>query len=251
MGLTTEFLDAVARGAERLAGPLTMPWPGNLGGLVEFPTFAAWREFILQFGLRDGVPDIVTAKFARAHKLYVLTWLDFDLIKAGELVAFTALELALKDRYGHANKVKNKRGDTSFALTLRYMVEDDGLTDDLLPMNRRCGPPSTIVGFLTGTATPSLAEIRNGSAHGYPLDAFPRSGLLELIRDLIEYAYRDMIAAAAAALLFAPDLRNGIVERIQLVRAGASILTFAHCGRRSCLFVISAPSCEADAGSGF
>jgi hypothetical protein len=27
-------------------------------------------------------------------KLYVLAWLDFDVIKAGELIALTALELA-------------------------------------------------------------------------------------------------------------------------------------------------------------
>jgi hypothetical protein len=36
----------------------------------------------------------------RAQKLHVLVWLHFDVIKAGELIAFTALELALKDRYG-------------------------------------------------------------------------------------------------------------------------------------------------------
>jgi hypothetical protein len=41
----------------------------------------------------------VAAKFESAQKLYVLAWLDFDLIKAGELIALTALELALTDRY--------------------------------------------------------------------------------------------------------------------------------------------------------
>jgi hypothetical protein len=48
---------------------------------------------MLWFGLHEGIPDIVTAKFDRAHKLHVLAWIDFDLIKAGELVAFTTLEL--------------------------------------------------------------------------------------------------------------------------------------------------------------
>lgn len=30
----------------------------------------------------------------------------------------------------------------------------------------------------------------NVAAHSYPFDGLPRGGLLELIRDLIEYAYR-------------------------------------------------------------
>jgi hypothetical protein len=55
-------------------------------------------------------------------------------------------------------------------------------------MNVRCRG-GTIVGLLTGERT----DIRNDLAHGYPFDGFPQSGLLELVRDLIEYAYRDMI----------------------------------------------------------
>ncbi len=168
--------------------------PGNLGGWLTFDTFAMWREFVLHFSLRGGIPEIVTAKFDRAHKLHVLAWVDFDLIKAGELIALTTLELALKDCYG--DKVKDKRGNISFARSLRYMVKGDGLTDDLVPMNRRCGPQATVVGRLIGTVKPSLADIRNDLAHGYPFDGWPHSGLLELVRDLIEYAYRDMIGMA-------------------------------------------------------
>ncbi len=47
----------------------------------------------------SSVPLTVAAKFESAQKLYVLTWVDFDLIKAGELMALTALELAVTDRY--------------------------------------------------------------------------------------------------------------------------------------------------------
>ena len=36
---------------------------------------------------------------ARRRKLYALAWQEFDLIKAGELVALSALELAPRDRY--------------------------------------------------------------------------------------------------------------------------------------------------------
>ncbi|MCW3476267.1 hypothetical protein [Limobrevibacterium gyesilva] len=200
MGVTTEFLDAAAVIAERSTAPLLFHWPmpGNLGGLLKFATFAEWRDFVLQFGLRDGIPDIVKAKFDRAHKLHVLAWVDPDLLKAGEQVALTTLELALKDRYGH--KVRDKRGNIRFANALRYMVESDGLTDDQVPMNRRCGPPSTVVGRLTGDVRPSLADMRNDLAHGYPFDGLPHSGLLELVRDLIEYAYRDMIGAAVGLI---------------------------------------------------
>jgi hypothetical protein len=45
---------------------------GGLGGQVSFSTFAEWRSFVL-----------VVRKFERAQKLYVLTWLDFDLINDG------------------------------------------------------------------------------------------------------------------------------------------------------------------------
>jgi hypothetical protein len=153
--------------------------PGNLGGFVSFATFAEWRAFVLQLALRDGIPEIVAAKFDRAHKLHMLAWVDLDLIKAGELVALTTLELALKDRYG--DKVRDKHGKISFARTLRYMVKCDGLTDDLVPMNRRCGPPATVVRRLTGDVKPSLADIRNNQAHGYPFDGLPQAGLLELV----------------------------------------------------------------------
>ena len=47
-----------------------------------------------------------------------------------------------------------------------------------------------MVSRLTGDAKPSLAEIRNSLAHGDAFDALPWSGLLELVRDLIDYAYR-------------------------------------------------------------
>ena len=72
------------------------------------------------------------------------------------------------------------------------MVERDGLTEEtLLPINRRCGLPSSVIGRLIGEVKPGLSHIRNDLAHGAPLDGFPWSGLLELVRDLIDYAYRD------------------------------------------------------------
>jgi hypothetical protein len=74
------------------------PMPGHVGGqLLSLSAFADWRAFVLDLGLRRGVPDIVAAKFARGQKLLLLAWIDFDLFMAGELIALTALELALRD----------------------------------------------------------------------------------------------------------------------------------------------------------
>jgi hypothetical protein len=50
---------------------------------------------------------------------------------AGELIALTALELAVTDRYGA--KVRRRNGSIHFADSLRYMVEHDGLTDAKVP----------------------------------------------------------------------------------------------------------------------
>lgn len=156
---------------------------GNPAAFLSFPTVNEWHVFVLSLSLRRGVPEIVARKFERAQKLLFLGWIDADLIKAGELVGFTALELALKDRYGNKN----------LAALLKHLVEKDGLTDDGVPMVRRCG--GTVITHLTGDVKPSLSEIRNSLAHGYPFDPFLWSGLLELIRDLNDYVYRDFVRA--------------------------------------------------------
>ena len=172
--------------------PLLLPWPvpGNPGGFVTVARAAEWRALVESLGIDGRIPGIVRAKFTRAQALYVLGWVDFGLVKAGELAALIALELALIDRYG-GQIPKSKRG---FAALLRYMVEADGLTDAHLPVVTRCG--GTAVGQLTGETRPTLAERRNTLAHGDPFEGLPTGGLLELARDLINYAYRDHIADA-------------------------------------------------------
>jgi hypothetical protein len=146
------------------------------------------EKFVQQLSVPEAVPQIVRAKFERAQKLHLLAWIDFDMITAGELVAFTAIELALKDCYGSRVR-KDKRGNYRLADLLRYVVEHDDLTDETFAMNRRCGA-GTVVDLFTGQRRPSLADIRNDLAHGYPFDGFPWAGMLELVRDVIAHAYR-------------------------------------------------------------
>lgn len=190
MRLSSDFLDRVETAMGRIPGPLTVPWPmpGRPDAFPTFEIFGDWRTFALQFGLRDGLPLVVSSKFDRAHKLLLLAWLDADLLKAAELTAFTAPELALRDRNGP--QTKKAYGNMKFGHLLRYLPEHDGLTDDKVPMNRRCRG-GTVVGLLAGEPKPDLADIRNDLAHGYPFEGGPRSGDFELIRDLIEYTYRD------------------------------------------------------------
>ena len=189
MKLSPDFLRALEASADRSTDPVRMIWPipGNPVAWVSFATFAEWHDFIERLGLKHPVPEIVAAKFERAQKLHLLAWLDFDLIKAGELLTLTALELALTDRYGH--KVRDKKGKIYFYRLLAYLPKHDGLTDEKIPMIKRCG--GSAIGMLNGKTHPGLAEIRNQLAHGYPFDGLAYAGLLELVRDLIEYAYRN------------------------------------------------------------
>jgi hypothetical protein len=157
---------------------------------LSIQTPEVWREFVLSLSLPDGIPETVGTKYRRAQMLYFLAWLYPDLIKAGELVGLTTLELAVRDCYGDKVRGRGKSKPT-FAALLQYMPKD-GLTDAEIPMVKRSG--GTAVAFVTGQSKPSLAERRNVLAHGDPFDAFPCGGLLELIRDLIVYAYRSQIA---------------------------------------------------------
>ena len=70
------------------ATPLVIPWPspGLPGGFLQFDDPEAWRSFIVNLGIDDRVPDIVRAKFARAQTLYLMGWIDLDVLKAGDLL---------------------------------------------------------------------------------------------------------------------------------------------------------------------
>lgn len=215
---TAVLLDIASFNIDRNDAPFVMLWPqpGNPVALLTFRRFQEWQTFIAERGLHPAIPRIVGDKFRRAQRLYALAWVDAGLVKAGELVALTALELALTDRYGSFfrqqpaqadNKRKRKQAPMLHDL-LEYLVDGDGLTDAQLPFTQHYGG-SIISALRRGRATrgesnsgnasrPTLAEIRNSLAHGDPFDGLPWSGLLELVRDLIEYAYRSYLQEGRA-----------------------------------------------------
>jgi hypothetical protein len=175
---------------DRQERPLQWPAPDRAGGFQQFERAADWRAFIENLAIDRRIPDIVQAKFKRAQALHLVSWGDLGLVTAGELAALIALEVAVMDRYG-SQVAKNKR---NLAAMLKHMVDADGLTDADIPTVSGNG---TAIGQLTGDTHPTLAERRNRLAHGDPFEGLPTRGLLELVRDLINYAYRGYIADVA------------------------------------------------------
>jgi hypothetical protein len=137
-----------------------------------------WRAFVAALSLDPRIPDIIRLKFERAQKLFLLGWIDADLIKGAELVALTTLELALKDRFGHVvPRLSSKKVDPSspealmaqpirysFRALLRRLVDKEGFTDAQIPMIARCG--GSAIGQLTGATRPTRDDRRNAMAHG-------------------------------------------------------------------------------------
>lgn len=193
---------------DRSLAPLVIFWPrpGNPTACLTFSRLSGWREFVEGFDLNPLVPMIVLSKYQRAQKFYWLGWIDYDSIKAGELAALVALELALVDRYGGQGQAKRRRdgGPPHLNALLEYMVEHDELTNEDLPIFRKNGGNVVANLYETreswrarkgkfGLPPMTLAERRNRAAHGDPFDTTAVSGLIEVVRDLIEYAYRHFI----------------------------------------------------------
>ena len=213
----------------RSAAPLTLMWPrpGNPGPIpLSFFDLDQWRQFIEEFNLSPLAPQIVWEKYSRAQRLYYLGWIDHDSIRAGELAALVSLELALIDRYGGVNQAKRSpnNGPPMLGSLIAFMVEKDGLTDDQLPTIKKYGGGAIVCNLYEtaderktrGKAAPppmNLVERRNRAAHGDPFDNMPCAGLIEVVRDLIEYAYRQFIEERRQLegheRVFSGDLRQG------------------------------------------
>jgi hypothetical protein len=178
--------------SEFRSGPFTLMWqtPTSVAELVTFKCPADWQRCIRDFALRSAPPDIVTAKYRRALTLYELAWLSYDILKAGELAVLVALELGLLNQYGAAAKPTqkpSKNGEpvrASLSQLFRYMRTYDSLTPAVIPALAR----NNVIDIKP--ILENLLRIRNGLAHGDPFDGHHQVGLLELVRDLIDYAYR-------------------------------------------------------------
>ncbi len=218
-----ELPDLASLPLDRSSDPFVFwtPVPENPLSHEPFNTITEWREFVLSHNLHASIPAKIVEKFQLAQRVYFLAWIDGHLIKAGELVALTALEAALKSRYGTEMREKKlkeiieqeKRGGKKKKIPanfpqlnalLDHMVRSDGLAYGKIPMIKKYGiktmedPDKAKTSRTVRKRMPEgpmiLSRIRNSLAHGNPLDCMPWGGLLELVHDLIEYAYRDWIA---------------------------------------------------------
>lgn len=196
--------------------PLEVHWNSG-GGVRTFRSFDQWRSFIECFDLAPGIPTLtILPKYRRAQRLYLLGWLDYAAIEAGQLAAVVALEYALQDRYGadifaqkqrravlwkQANPDKTTKevsSKASLSELLSYLVRDAKITDADIPMSQRSGVSLLARIDPEGGAKPSLLNIRNSMAHGDPFGSGAAPDLLELCRDLIEFAYRDNVESRIA-----------------------------------------------------
>ena len=203
------YLDSIALPIDRSADPLLLPWPspGNPGGFISLSTVTEWRQFLLRLSLHSAIPEFVSDRYRRAQRAYFWARIHLDFIKLGELAALASLELALRERY--AFKIRRTGRRVRFSELLKYLVEKDGLSDDKLPIVQKYGGAVVVNLYEPDEArkaregTPrkafvpeppmTLIEVRNRAAHADPFDTAPWGGLLEVVRDLIEYAYRDII----------------------------------------------------------
>lgn len=182
---------------DRSNNPLQIFWPGyeSSNELHVFSEISEWKNFIADLALTCQPPNTVKRKFERARRLYFLSWFDIDIIKSGELAALIGLELALRDVYPHVYSRRNKNGKPISAYLkdgLKYMVENDGLKDEVLPIYQKYGR-AVISNFYReeGSQLGTYVGIRNSLAHGDPFDGLHWPGLLEVVRDLIDYMYRN------------------------------------------------------------
>lgn len=205
---TTEAMDTLATWLEHFPGGVCMHWPHptSPAALTSFPTVETWRQALNALDLDPtcSAPAVVRIKYRRAQKLYLLAWADADVILAAEMVAFTALELALNDRFGllikglsPPPKKKKEPSATGMIATpllsdlLDHLVTHQGIRELDFPTARIGG--GRVVNRLRKIGPladrPTLTEMRNRHAHGSPIEGGPLSGLLHVIRDLIHYCY--------------------------------------------------------------
>jgi hypothetical protein len=169
-------------------------YPGSFGPgrsnltLMQFSDIKGWRDYLLTLQINDTrVPGIHSNAYHDALKALLLAWVEPATIKPVELQALRSLEGALRGVYfqpmfekmlAQAPKSKLAKFRPGLGQFLEFMREHDDLPDALHSKSGR-GPGS------------ALDTIRNRLAHGDPFNNLPWGGLLESVRDVVIYAYRN------------------------------------------------------------
>ena len=169
-------------------------YPGSFGHgrcnltLMHFAHIREWRDYLLTLQINDTrVPGIHCDAYHNALRALLLAWVEPAIVQSAEMQALRSLEGALCGAYfqrllekerTRRRKLKPEAFKPSLGQFLDFMSECDDLPDTMHSKSR-FGPGS------------ALNTIRNRLAHGTPLNTLPCGGLLESVRDVIIYAYRN------------------------------------------------------------
>ena len=170
-------------------------YPGDFGAgkpnklFLEFHHITEWCDYLFSLQIRSAkVPAIHADAYHVALRMLLLAWADTCLIKPAELQALRSLESALRGVYFQVlferrralkPKLVPEKFRPGLGDFLDYMAARDDLDTALHNESKKA----------TGNA---LNVIRNGLAHGDTFNGWPWGGLLESVRDVMEYAYRNI-----------------------------------------------------------
>lgn len=159
-------------------------YPMPNGHFRQFADIQEWYQYVKSFRLVPGkiVLPYLDA-FDEALRALFMTYLFGEFCKMGEMKAFATLEGALLTAYAHkmCKEAKNGRHRCAgLGETLKWAEENDGLRPGLFDVSKLQRSPS------------ALNVIRDRQMHGYLFEeTLPWGGLFELIKETIEYAYRN------------------------------------------------------------
>ncbi|CDW96321.1 MULTISPECIES: hypothetical protein [unclassified Thiomonas] len=172
--------------------------------IFKFRHIAEWREYLLTLQIRsDRVPTIHAVAYHAALHMLLLSWVDGSVTKPAEMQALRSLEAALigvyfqplckreeerRERWlkrcrGCAACVECRKFDREkfrpgLNKLLDYMVAHDELNPALHSEAKK-------------RDRSAINIIRNGIAHGDLFNALPWGGLFDVVREIIEHAYRN------------------------------------------------------------
>ncbi|MHB1280567.1 MAG: hypothetical protein ACYCYL_04955 [Acidithiobacillus sp.] len=159
-------------------------YPMDNGQIKHFASVEQWYDYVQSLRIK---PHQVTLPyvdaFDEALRVLFMTYIIPEFCKMAETKAFATLEGALKEAYHHktcktvSNKIHRRAG---LADCLEWAEKNDGLTPDLFDKTIGQRRPE------------ALNVIRDKQMHGKFEEMFPWGGLFEVIKETIEYAFRNL-----------------------------------------------------------